>query len=291
MKWTLPVLLMLILCCQPVFGQSPQIDSTILDSEQPQVLQTIRGDIFFGKTLSITADSVRFRIQGLDSFGFGREEVRWLGLAQNAGWLKDEVDLPSGVEDLENFYWPENLAYSMTAFPYPRRATEYRNISILYNTVDAGLSDNFSIGGGLVVPFLFILRSKVAYKLGGSFHLGAGLTNFLGTTVDSEGIVSHLFAIGTFGSPQQYINITAGPAYQWGFPEDSPFITTLGGGISFAPNWKVYADVGFAPGEDGIIPTILVSWFKKKNRLEFGVLGIADGFISAIPLIGYAHRF
>lgn len=291
MKWTLPVLIALLLAQVPALGQNAPIDSSLLQSEGIQVLQTVRGDVFLGKTLDIQEDSIRFQIQNLGPISISREEIRWLGLVEQAGWLRDQVKFPTGVYDLETLYWQENLSYSMTAFAYPKNSHEYRNISILYNVFDAGLTDNFSIGGGMVVPFLFLIRSKLAFSLGDKFHLGAGVNNFLGINADTEGVVSHLFGIGTFGSPQQYLNITAGVAHQWGFPEDSPFIVTVGGGFSFAPNWKIYGDVGLAPGEEGIIPTIMVSWFKKRNRLEFGVLGVADGFISAIPMIGYAHRF
>lgn len=291
MKWTMPVLIALFLAHVPALGQNSTIDTTLLENDGLQVLQTIRGDVFLGKTLDLREDTIRFEIQNLSPVSFSREEVRWLGLVEHAGWLRDQVRFPTGIYDYESLYWPENLSYSMTAFAYPKHSNEYRNISILYNVFDAGLTDNFSIGGGIVIPFLFLVRSKLAFSLGEKFHLGAGVNNFIGINADTEGVVSHVFGIGTLGSPRQYLNITAGVAHQWGFPEDSPFIVTVGGGFSFAPNWKVYGDVGIAPGEEGIIPTIMVSWFKTRNRLEFGVLGVADGFISAIPMIGYAHRF
>lgn len=291
MKWPLPVFLILLLSQLPALAQDVYIDSTLVGSEEQQVLHTKRGDIFFGSTLSIATDSIQFQIRDLSAVTFPRSEVRWLGLVENAGWLRDEVTFPNGIYDYEVLHWSENLSYSMTAFCLSRGTEEYRNISILYNVFDAGLTDHFSIGGGMIVPFLFVIRSKLAFSVGEKFHLGAGMSHLIGTGAEAEGFVSHLFGIGTFGTPKQYLNITAGVAHEWEFPDDSPFIITIGGGVSFAPNWKIYADAGLSPGNEGIIPTIMLSWFKKRNRLEFGVLGVADGFISAIPMIGYAHRF
>lgn len=293
MKWIGLVFLMCFFSYLPGFAQNSEIDTTIQQREGIHLLQTTRGDIFFGKTLNLDQDSVVFQVQGLTQpVSFDRDEIFWLGLSDEAAWLKDKFASKfSDIYNLEPYSWQENLAYSMTAFPYAKGAGEYRNISILYNIFDVGLSDNFSIGGGLVVPFLFMTRSKLAFKVGEKFHLGAGLNNFLGLIPGEGGFVSHLFAIGTLGSPEQYLNITAGTARDWDFPEDSPFIITIGGGISFASNWKIYTDIGLSPGNEGIIPTFMLSWFKKQNRLEIGVLGITDGFISAIPMIGYAHRF
>ncbi|PHN05833.1 hypothetical protein [Flavilitoribacter nigricans] len=294
MKWKLSLLLIFFLTSSTVFGQDTDLPADTLITEDLQVLQTLRGDVFFGRILSEAEDSVLFEVRDLGPLRFGRSEIQWLGPVKNAGWLQDQIrNSPRyrALYDLSDYYWQENLSYSMTAFPYPRGGGEYRNISILYNIVDAGLSDHLSIGGGIVIPFLFIVRSKLSYQLSEKFYMGVGLNNLIGFTHETDSFISHLFGILTFGSTQQYINITAGTARDWAFPEDSPFIVTIGGSTAFAKNWKIYADVGVSPGNEGIIPNFMLSWFKNKNRLEIGVLGVADGFFSAIPMIGYARRF
>lgn len=294
MKWLTLVLLFLISAALPLSGQQITIDSSLVRDDRIQVLQTMRGDVFFGKLQSLEADSLTFEVQDLAPIRFSREEIQHLDRLEDAVWLKVDNTLGSNKFSKyreEEDFWEQNLAYSPTAFSYEQGEGEYRNISILYNVIDVGVSDEWSIGGGIVIPFLFMFRTKIAFDVGEKVHLGAGMNNFVGLDNDIGGLVSHIYAVGTVGTPEQFLNFTIGPAFVWGEPDDNVMVVTAGGAVSFGSHWKIYADLGASPGNDGVIPTIMLSWFKNKNRLELGMLGVADGFFSAIPMVGYARRF
>lgn len=294
MKRLLPALLTSVLYLIPAFGQEMKIDTSVVLQEDIQILRTVRGDVFFGRTLSLSPEEIVFQPRTITVLTFTRDEVVWLGFARNADWLRGDLRLSEGGKlsyDPAYNWWEENLAYSMTAFPYPQGEAEFRNISILYNSFDFGISDHLSFGGGIVIPYLLMLRTKYSFGISENFHAGIGASNFVGLSEDNEGFFTHLFLNGTIGKPQRFFNITAGRAFTWDFPEDSAYIVSLGGGFVFSEHWKIYSDVGFSPGNREIIPTMLVSWFKKRNRLELGVLGIPDSDLSVFPLIGYAHRF
>lgn len=295
MKWLLPACCALLLL-GPVtsFGQRVNIDTTVVAQSAIQVLQTRRGDIFYGQTQSLSRDSLVFLAQPALELHFALDQVEWLGLMENAGWLRDEINLPAGQGGARfstDVHGHENLLYSFTAFPFSKRETEYRNIDLLFNTVDVGLGKNFSIGAGMVIPILFVARSKLAFEVNEGVHLGAGMTTAIAYGPDIGGIASHFFGIATFGNQRQYLNITAGQAIDWELDNGNPFVVTLGGSLAMGSNWRLYCDIGFSPGTEGSLPSFILSWYRGPNRLELGMLTIPTDFFIPIPIFGYSRRF
>jgi hypothetical protein len=293
MSWIRQALLLLTLSF-PLFSQAQiLIDTALLQSKEVLILQTERGDIFFGSLKAVDSDSITFEIREEVRFKVARSNIKWLGLAREAKWLQGENSSNNQdarfTDDKYRIRY-ENLAYSFSAIPYPKGLAEYRNIDLLFNTIDIGVSDHLSLGAGLIIPIVFVVRGKLSFSANENIHLGLGTNGFIGLG-PVEGLFVHYFAVATLGNPYRYFNVTFGRLGNWSDPEDSGNLATFGGSISFAEKWRLYADIGISPQNTGLLPSIVASWAHRRNRVELGLLGIWDGFFEPIPILSYAHRF
>ncbi len=283
--WLLLPLLFLMMAS---YGQkiSPNLD--LPDTTQLHMLRTLRGDILLGRVDGITQDSVYFRISGRFPVTYGKKEIVWLGPASEAPRTtrnrRDGIPVP--VYSYAN--GSENLLYSPTAFRLGPRQVEFRNVDFLYNEASAGVGEHVQLSGGMVLPVAFFVKGKVAFDVSELFHLGAGVNTVLPILEVAEGVGFHFFGVATLGYPDRFLNLTGGYVFTTDFVEPE-FVVTLGGGINFAPNWRVSMDTGFVPGE-GALSSILFGWFNERNRFEFGSI-IAIGDFIPLPVLSYSRRF
>lgn len=282
------LILTLLFLTLATYGQkiSPNLD--LLDTTQLHMLQTLRGDILLGRVDGITQDSVYFRVSSRFPVTYGKKEITWLGPASEAPRTTSRKNGGLSVPVYSMANGSENLLYSPTAFRLGNREVEFRNVDLLYNEASTGIGEHVQLGGGIVLPAAFFVKTKVAFDLSELFHLGAGVHAVLPILEDTEGIGFHFFGIATLGYPDRFLNITAGYAFTTDFFEPE-FLITVGGGINFSPNWRVSMDTGFVPGE-GAISSLLVGWFNERNRFEFGPAFALDGFIP-LPVLSYSRRF
>jgi len=127
-------------------------------------------------------------------------------------------------------YWfpnPNNTRYlfSPTAIPIKKGEGYYQNAYIISNSANYGLTDNFSIGGGIILPTVVFLTPKFGFKVAEKFHLGGGAIVGFVTELSTVGI---LYGVATYGSDEH--NITLGGGY--GFYDEelvrNPIITFCG---------------------------------------------------------------
>ena len=107
---------------------------------------------------------------------------------------------------------PTRYFFGPSAIPLEKGESYYQNAYILANSVQTGITDHFSIGGGIVIPFLFFVTPKVGFKVAEKVHIGAGI--LAATTVSSNIPFGIGVAYGsvTFGSKENNFTINAG----WG---------------------------------------------------------------------------
>lgn len=124
---------------------------------------------------------------------------------------------------IDGEYWfpnPNNTRYffAPTAIPLKKGEGYYQNAYVVSNSANYGLSDNFSIGGGIVLPVVAFLTPKFGFKVAKKFHLGGGAILGLAPGPTTIGI---LYGVATYGSDEH--NVTLGGGY--GFV-DSDFTKT-----------------------------------------------------------------
>ncbi len=137
-------------------------------------------------------------------------------------------------------YWFENpqaTRYLWTSNGYGLKKGEgyYQNVWVLFNQVAYGITDNISIGGGVLPLFFFggastpvWITPKVSIPIArDKVNLGVGA--LVGTVIgEDESGFGILYGITTFGSKDRNISIGLGWGYGGGETASTPTITVSG---------------------------------------------------------------
>jgi hypothetical protein len=70
---------------------------------------------------------------------------------------------------------PTRYFFAPSAIPLKKGDKYYQNALFLVNSFQAGVTDHFSIGGGLVVPFALFITPKIGYQVADKVHVGGGI--------------------------------------------------------------------------------------------------------------------
>jgi hypothetical protein len=101
--------------------------------------------------------------------------------------------------------------FAPSAIPLKKKEGYFQNAYIIGNSVNVGITNNLTVGGGVVIPFLFYITPKVSFKLTERFYTGAGILftqSFLSEMGLSAGVA---YGLATYGSTEH--NITLGAGY------------------------------------------------------------------------------
>jgi hypothetical protein len=123
-------------------------------------------------------------------------------------------------------YWFENphatrYFYSPNGFGLKKNEGYYQNTWVLFNQLSMGITDNISIGGGMIPLFLFggaptpiWFTPKVSFPVSKNekFNVGSGalIANILGENESTFGL---LYGTSTYGTLDNNINIGVGYAF------------------------------------------------------------------------------
>ncbi|GJM32669.1 MAG: hypothetical protein DHS20C18_16700 [Saprospiraceae bacterium] len=258
------------------------------DSTQIHILETKWGDRLIGQVVKIENTQLTFRINERSMLTYDFSEIKSVGVYGE----DDFKDLLSAPYEKETAWGTENLIYSSTGFNFPARTGELRNIELLLNTFDYGITDNFSLGGGIVVPVAIIIRGKITAQIVPEVNLGVGINNIVPLVDTDPAIISHAYLAATIGTPDRFINVTTGYGIALGESDNNPFILSFGGSFTFAKRWRFKMDAIWVTesGREGLIPGFMLGWSKGKSRIEFGTAVIPDTSVPLIPLVAFGVR-
>lgn len=122
------------------------------------------------------------------------------------------ADFTSGDTDVlpgERIDHGSRYLFAPSAIPLKKGEGYYQNIYILMNGVHYGITDNFSIGGGVIAPIGLYGTMKYGHQVGKNVHVAAG--GMLVTTTFGIGFgVGCGFASVTVGDRWTNLSVTAG---------------------------------------------------------------------------------
>jgi len=212
----IPILIFLI-NIQTAFGQVTN------DSTANYRIETYDGNEYVGKILSEADGKIMFKTDKLGVINIYRSDVK-------------KITKLDAIKMVEGKYWPENLQsarYFFAPTGYGLKAGEgyYQNVWVLFNQVSVGITDNISLGAGVVPLFLFtseynpvwlvpkfsipLVKDKI--NVGGGAFLGL----VTGTKNSGFGIV---YGSSTFGSRDQNLTLGLGYGYAGGQWANTPLI-------------------------------------------------------------------
>lgn len=273
-----------------------QRDSTIVYR-----LETTDDNEFIGTLLSQTADTVRLKTQKLGVLKFARSDIKSM-----------EVVTPGQLK--AGTYWfdnPQATRYLFAPNGYGLKKGEgyYQNIWVIFNQASVGLTNNVSVGLGMVPLFLFggptpiWLLPKVSIPIKKDrFNLGAGA--LIGTVLDTQeddfgetGSTGYglLYGLATLGSRDKNISMGLGYGYAGGGLAKSPTITISGlirtgqRGYFITENYILSSDTETF-GLIGLGGRRII----KRAGIDFGLVGVVSPEIDrpiAFPFLGLTVPF
>lgn len=101
--------------------------------------------------------------------------------------------------------------FAPSAIPLKKQEGYFQNAYLLANSVNIGITDNITIGGGVFIPFLFYITPKISAKIATNFYIGGGVLftqSFINDFDLSAGIG---YGLVTYGNQEH--NITIGSGY------------------------------------------------------------------------------
>lgn len=280
-------LLLFFLFCS-AFSIAQTIDSTIVK------IETSDGNEFLGKI--VTQDTLSI-VLNTDLYG----ELT----IQKANIKSKKIVQSQQIKDGKLWFDnPQSTRYFWAPNGYGLKKGEgyYQNICVLWNQFTYGISDNFSLGAGVVPLFLFagaptpiFATLKISIPIQkDKFNLAAGA--IAGTVIGEDfGGFGILYGTSTFGTPDNNVSIGLGYGFAEGELASSPLINISGlfrissRGYILTENYYLQLD-----GERVVLISFGGRWIIKKAALDFAlavpIAADMDSF-AAIPLIGFTIPF
>lgn len=198
--------------------------SSIIDSKNYLFVEANNEASYYGKIIDISNDSL-----------FLKSDI--LGIIKiKTTDIKNIIPVGVPVSDKESVWFANPNAtrylFAPSAIPLNKKEGYYQNAYLLVNSVNVGITNNLTVGGGVVIPFLFYVTPKLSYKVAKNVYAGGGILftqSFLTGLNLSAGIGYGLLTIGNIEH-----NFTIGSGYGFAknnsdYKETSLPIITLNG--------------------------------------------------------------
>lgn len=287
---------------------------TKLTGEQYGIITTSDNKKFTGLILSQDAKEVKLRTETLGDLSIPNDKIKELTLIEQKQ-IKEGKFYVSNPHPTRYFFGP-------TAIPLQKGEGYFQNSYVLANSVQYGTSDNFSVGGGFVIPLVFFITPKFGFKAGKFVYLGGGILAASTFAADANFGVGIGYGSITLGNTENNFTFSGG----WGFlkeeiydPQSTNFDTewntakkpmfSLSAMLRVSPklsllteNW-VFSTKEFEYGDyweeeydyTYKYRSVLSFGFRilgERNSFDFGVAVISiDGTAIGLPYLDYVFKF
>lgn len=103
--------------------------------------------------------------------------------------------------------------FAPSAIPLKKKEGYFQNAYLLANSVNVGVTDNITIGGGVVIPLLFYVTPKISFKVADKFYLGGGVL-FTESFIKDFGLSAGIgYGLATYGTYEYNATIGVGYGY------------------------------------------------------------------------------
>ncbi len=286
---------------------------TKLSQNQYCILKTNDGKEFSGLIISQNETEISIKTESLGILTISNSKIRDIKLAEKEQFVGGKYFFPNPH--------PTRYFFGPSAIPLEKSEGYYQNAYVLANSFQIGAGDHFSMGGGIVIPFLFFITPKIGYKVGKNVYLGGGI--LAATTISSEfsfgmGVVYGSLTLGNkennftinggygFLKEENYNYQTGSSNYEWNFAKRPMF--SVAASLRLAPkvaliteNWffasKEY-NYDYSYNYDNYTykyRSVFSFGFRlmgEKNSFDIAVaIPSIDGETFGIPYLDYVFKF
>lgn len=255
-------------------------------------VETIEGNVFFGYLISEDDRSVVLNVESVGEISILRENIRSMNQI-------DPDQIKNGSYRYDN---PQATRYffAPNALGLKKGKGYYQNTWIFFNNVNYGISDNFSLGGGIVPLFLFGANTTPVWILpkvtipvsGDRFHLGAGAM-FGGLVGEESETLGLFYGVGTLGNRNNNMTVGIGYGYAGSEVSRTPLIN-ISGMVRVNRRLFLLTENYFVPeAEAGGILSAGLRWTTEQFAVDFGLFRPTDGGgdLIGVPWLGVTIPF
>ena len=286
--FTIIPILILLLNVPSAFGQA------VIDTTTFYRIETNDGNYFIGKIMADVDGKISLKTDHLGTLTISRIDVRKI------------IKLDS-LRMVEGNYWPENLQsarYFFAPSGYGLKAGEgyYQNVWIFFNQVSVGVTDNISIGAGLIPTFLFgtgIIPVWLVPKFSiplvkDKINVGGGALMGLVTGVEGTGFAM-VYGSSTFGSRDKNLTVGLGYGYAGDSWASTPLIN-VSGMVRTGPHGYFLTENYLVDTGETVACLLMIGGRSMLNKagLDYGlIIPIEEemGRFVAIPWLGFTIPF
>jgi len=255
-------------------------------------IETTDGNTFIGQLIAETDESITILTESAGEITISRNNIRKMTLLENDRMREDG-------------FWHDNpqstrYLFAPNAIGLRKGEGYYQNTWILFNNVNYGITNNFSIGAGTVPLFLFGSSStpfwimpKLSIPVASDLvHLSAGAL-IGGVIGEDDGSGGLLYGTGTVGDTNKNLTLGLGYAYGGGEISSTPVVNISG---MYRTGQSIYfiSENYFIPDTDaGGLVSFGVRWAPENFAVDFALLrplGDFGGFVG-LPWLGLTIPF
>jgi len=265
----------------------------IKDNKTLYRIETVDGNEYVGTIMLDSADIFIMKTASLGEIKIRKSDVKRLTEVSNTEIKRGEFwfDNPQATR----YFWQGN------GYGLKKGEGYYQNVWIFFNQFSYGITDNISIGAGIVPLFLFAgaptpvwITPKLSIPvIENKFNVGAGA--LLGTVIgEDEAGFGIAYGTTTFGDRNTNVSLGVGYGYVSGEWANVPTFS-LSAMIRTGQRGYILTENYFIGGvdENGIILFVGGRRLIKNSGLDFGLMipGFTDSTLFAIPWLGLTIPF
>ncbi len=256
-------------------------------------IETTDGNEFLGEIINEDSQSIILKTRKLGEITILKSDIK----------NREKVEVQQIKEGRFWFPNPQSTRYFWSPNGYGLKEGEgyYQNIWVLWNQFSYGISDNFSVGAGIIPLFLFggvstPVFATVKFSIPiekNKINIGGGA--IVGTVIgEEESSLGILYGLATFGTPDDNVSFGLGYGFAGGEWASSPMININGmfrvtnRGYFITENYYINID-----GESAIFISLGGRWIIRKAALDYGLIFpiIDDVGFFAFPWLGFTIPF
>jgi len=270
--------------------ENPSIRFAIPDSTQIQVLKLKDGSKYIGRITEIGVDQVKFKTE-FGEFSIPKSKI-------------EDIKVVSKSSLKEGKYWFPNpnysrLFFSPTARMLKKGAGYFADYYLFFPTVSYGVTENFTIGGGMSILPTSRLDEQLVYfsiKLGlmrerkFKFAVGSGFVNI--PFFDDSHILGVLYGVGTYGSLNESFTFGIGYIFYDSEFANKPIIM-VGGETRISKRVSLVSENVLFPGEKYPLISYGVRIFGEKLSVDLVLVNTLgeDALFPGIPYVDFVANF
>ena len=255
-------------------------------------IETTDGNTFIGQLIAETDESITILTESAGEITISRNNIRKMTLLENDRMREDG-------------FWHDNpqstrYLFAPNAIGLRKGEGYYQNTWILFNNVNYGITNNFSIGAGTVPLFLFGSSStpfwimpKLSIPVASDLvHLSAGAL-IGGVIGEDDGSGGLLYGTGTVGDTNKNLTLGLGYAYGGGEISSTPVVNIS---AMYRTGQSIYfiSENYFIPDTDaGGLVSFGVRWAPENFAVDFALLRPLEDFggFVGLPWLGLTIPF